>query len=163
MFLDCLIYAPDYLIYALDCLIWGGPRRRGRRSPSPGRPRAGSLFGMPALCAPAIHRVSSSLLGPVDPSFRALSGCFKLTVRRHKSKKKSLLRGGAPRMVALNHTGPPWRQPRGKSQVNPPQMLPLRGSICMGVDSRNHPFAPGLPPGRFAKANTARRARGQKI
>ena len=29
---------------------------------------------------------------------------------------------------------PPWRQPRGKSQVNLPQMLPLRGSICMGVD-----------------------------
>jgi len=28
-------------------------------------------------------------------------------------------------------------------------MLPLRGSICMGVDSRNHRFAPGLPPGRM--------------
>ena len=33
---------------------------------------------------------------------------------------------------------PPWRQPRGKSQVNLPQMLPDSGSICssvcMGVD-----------------------------
>jgi len=30
-----------------------------------------------------LHRVSSSLLGPVDPSFRALSGRLKFTVRRH--------------------------------------------------------------------------------
>jgi len=30
-----------------------------------------------------------------------------------------------------------------------PQMLPLRGSICMGVDQRNHIFAPGLPPERL--------------
>ena len=29
---------------------------------------------------------------------------------------------------------PPWRQPRGKSQVNLPKMPPLRGGICMGVD-----------------------------
>ena len=28
--------------------------------------------------------------GPVDPSFRALSGRFKLTIRRHKSNKHSL-------------------------------------------------------------------------
>ena len=26
-------------------------------------------------------------------------------------------------------------------------MPPLRRRICMGVDSRNHLFAPGLPPG----------------
>ena len=26
-------------------------------------------------------------------------------------------------------------------------MLPDYGGICMGVDSRNHQFAPGLPPG----------------
>jgi len=31
-----------------------------------------------------LHRVSSSLLGPVAPSFRALSGRLKFTVRRHK-------------------------------------------------------------------------------
>ena len=29
---------------------------------------------------------------------------------------------------------PPWRQPRGKSQVNLPQMLPPGSSIRMGVD-----------------------------
>ena len=34
--------------------------------------------------------VSSSLLGPVDPSFRALSGRLKFTVRRHKFNKDIL-------------------------------------------------------------------------
>ena len=37
-----------------------------------------------------VHRVSSSLLGPVDPSCRALSGRLKFTVRRHKLNKDSL-------------------------------------------------------------------------
>jgi len=37
-----------------------------------------------------VHRVSSSLLGPVDPSFRALSGRLKFMVRRHKFNKYSL-------------------------------------------------------------------------
>ena len=32
-------------------------------------------------------RVSSNLLGPVDPSFRDISGRYKLTVRRHKFSK----------------------------------------------------------------------------
>ena len=36
-----------------------------------------------------VHRVSSSLLGPVVPSFRALSGRLKFTVRRHKFNKDS--------------------------------------------------------------------------
>ena len=36
------------------------------------------------------HRVSSSLLGPVDPSFRALSGRLMFTVRRHKFNKDSV-------------------------------------------------------------------------
>ena len=36
-----------------------------------------------------MHRVSSSLLGPIDPSFRALSGRLKFTVRRHKVNKVS--------------------------------------------------------------------------
>ena len=31
-----------------------------------------------------LHRVSSSLLGPVDPSFRALFERLKLSVRLHK-------------------------------------------------------------------------------
>ena len=37
-----------------------------------------------------VHRVSSSLLGPVLPSLQALSGRLKFTVQRHKSKKDSL-------------------------------------------------------------------------
>jgi hypothetical protein len=43
---------------------------------------------------------------------------------------------------------PPWSRVEGKSQVNLPQMPPLRGGSCMGVDQSNHPFAPRLPPGR---------------
>ena len=42
---------------------------------------------------------------------------------------------------------PPWMQPRGKFQVNLPQMPPLGGRIRIEVDSRNHLFAPGLSPG----------------
>ena len=34
-----------------------------------------------------LHLVSSSLLGPVDPSFRALSGRFTVSVRRHRLTK----------------------------------------------------------------------------
>jgi len=37
-----------------------------------------------------VHRVSSSLLGPVVPSVRALSGRLKFTVRRHQFNKDSL-------------------------------------------------------------------------
>ena len=37
-----------------------------------------------------LHRVSSSLLGPAVPSFRALSGRLKFTVRRHKFNKDYL-------------------------------------------------------------------------
>ena len=39
------------------------------------------------------------------------------------------------------------KQPRDRSQFNRPQMLPPKGSIGMGVDYRNHRFAPGLFPG----------------
>ena len=35
--------------------------------------------------------VRRSLLGPADPSFRALSGRLEFTVRRHKFDKDSLL------------------------------------------------------------------------
>jgi len=38
----------------------------------------------------SLHCVSSSLLGPVDPSDRALSGRPKFTVQRHKFEKDSL-------------------------------------------------------------------------
>ena len=43
---------------------------------------------------------------------------------------------------------PPWSRVEGKSRVILPQMPPLRDGICMELDQRNHPFAPGLPPGR---------------
>jgi len=37
-----------------------------------------------------VHRVSSSLFGPVDPSFRVLSGRLEFTVQRHKFNTDSL-------------------------------------------------------------------------
>ena len=41
-----------------------------------------------------MHRALSCLLGPAGPSFRALSGRLKFTVRRHKFNKDSLFSGG---------------------------------------------------------------------
>ena len=38
-----------------------------------------------------LYRVSSSILGPVDPSFRVLSGRLKFTVRRQNFNEDSLL------------------------------------------------------------------------
>ena len=37
-----------------------------------------------------INRISSSLLGPVVPLFRAISGFLMCTVRRHEINKDSL-------------------------------------------------------------------------
>ena len=48
-----------------------------------------------------VHGVSPSLLGPVDPSFRALSGRLEFTVRRHKFNEEFL--SLAPLSAA--HTG----------------------------------------------------------
>ena len=52
----------------------------------------GSEIGATArgVCRPDVHCVLSSLLGPVDPSFRALSGRPKFTFRRHKFNEESL-------------------------------------------------------------------------
>jgi len=48
-----------------------------------------------------VHCVSSSLLGPAVPSFRALSGRFTFTVRRHKFNKYSVpSRGGSSVLLA---------------------------------------------------------------
>ena len=47
-----------------------------------------------------VHRVLSSLLGPVDPSFRALSGRLKFTVQRHKFNIDSLSCGADGRVFA---------------------------------------------------------------
>ena len=38
-------------------------------------------------------------------------------------------------MNLLHAPVPAWRQPRGKSQVNLPQMLPPGGSISVGVET----------------------------
>ena len=53
-----------------------------------------------------VHRVPSSLLGPVDPSFRALSGILKFTVRRHNFDEGSLFLG----------SGVPMRRPNGMNR-----------------------------------------------
>ena len=42
-------------------------------------------------------------------------------------------------------------------------MLPDPGSICMGVDSRNHSFAPVLPPGPARLAQPAPRSPARSI
>ena len=34
----------------------------------------------------------------------------------------------------FTNPSPPWSRDEGKSEVNHPQMPPLRGGICMGVD-----------------------------
>ena len=55
------------------------------------------------------------------------------------------------RAHTLSYLHSPWSRVQSKSYVNLPQTPPLRGGIRMGVDQRNHPFAPGLPPGRSGR------------
>jgi len=52
-----------------------------------------------------VQHESSSLLGPVVPSFRALSGRLKFTVRRHKFNKDSLPQHEASLMPASPQNG----------------------------------------------------------
>ena len=54
---------------------------------------------MPAALWRVVHRVSSSLLGPAVPSFRALSGHLKFTVRRHTFNKDAFLSKGVGDML----------------------------------------------------------------
>ena len=68
-------------------------------------------------------------------------GPFVATFRRTRGRTL----GRPPGSMPLSACPPPWRQPRGKSQVNLPQMPPDSGGICMEVDLRNHRFARGLP------------------
>ena len=70
-----------------------------------------------------LHRVSSNPLGSVDPSFRALSGRLKLTVRRHKFNKDYLstpgsaeLRGSSSAPRRPSHTRRVAPQPLNLSQ-----------------------------------------------
>ena len=63
------------------------------------------------LRSPILLGVSSSLLGPVDPSFRALSGSLKFTVRRHKFNKDSSLFVPVPLEGGSRYisSSSPWR------------------------------------------------------
>ena len=54
----------------------------------------GTLF-----VADRLYTASSSFLDPVHPSFRALSGCLQLTVRRHKFNTDSLLQAEKIRLT----------------------------------------------------------------
>ena len=73
--------------------------RRTLESPESARRRERTLTTFPSTSGACercgvhyiLHRVTSSLLGPVDPSFGALSGRLKFTVRRHKFNEDSLL------------------------------------------------------------------------
>ena len=80
-----------------------------------------------------------------NPPFGSGRRVLKLVVTRAKVKPP---RNSAQIVVVgADEATPPWRQPRGKSEDNLPQTLPLRCSICTGVGLRNYRFAPGLSPG----------------
>ena len=88
---------------------------------------------------------------PLSISLQPLASLSELA-SRPRMHPDAAWRSAVSRSVRSN---PPWRQPRGKSQVNLRQMLPLGGSISMGVDSRNYLFAPGLSPGWCTRCGTA--------
>ena len=74
--------------------------KRGRVSLGSGRwAAARGLGGKNAITVPILGIV---LLGPVDPSFRALSGHLEFAVRRHRFNKYSLLLPDRPQ------TQPRW-------------------------------------------------------
>ena len=125
--------------------------------------KGGDLMPLPPLScslfvANRLYIVYRQVLGPVDPSFRALSGRLKFSNRSSKilSPWYPQVRGRKVRAdedmsaklaeakesqigllekvpLCLTRVGvypqPPWRKPRGKSQVNLPQMLPPEGII----------------------------------
>ena len=89
-----------------------GPPTQSRISPSIQRKEKGGARNDGAVDAMSCHRVSdrllfaltprvsSSLLGPVDPSFRTLSGRLEYTTRCHEFNKGSLSAGkGAHGMI----------------------------------------------------------------
>ena len=91
----------------------------------------------------------------LDLSLQAVAGSLAATPPEEKGSPSNL----PPQMKAnyspikllsqsFRNAFPRWREPRGKSKVNLPQMPPDSGSICTGVDQKTHLFAPGLPPGR---------------
>ena len=71
-------------VWGLGLLVWGfGFWVYGRTPPPPDL--LVSAYVLHFICRlQVVHRLASSLLGPVDPSFRALSGRLKITIRLHK-------------------------------------------------------------------------------
>ena len=74
---------------------------------------------------PAANAGTAARLGPLDFGRLELGGaeaclCASLSAIVLRNREKF-----------VDH---PWRQPRGKSVVNLPQMPPPGGGICMGVD-----------------------------
>ena len=107
--------------------------------------------GAPGACR--VMRLSGRGTGPVVRGgvscslLRLRGGITAYAKEIHKAARAGDAARVTPHLQALSQS-PPWSRVEGKSQVNLPHMPPLRGGICMGVDSINHPFAPGLPPGR---------------
>ena len=97
---------------------------------------------MVALSAPLLSEEETTEMAvPAPGGARRLRDLSERGLRRLRSPDAAPpFQDGQPK--------PPWSRVESKSRVNLPQMPPLRGGICMGVDKRNHPFAPGSPPGR---------------
>ena len=74
-------------------------------------------------CCPPAHLQEKTILGPADPSFRALSGRLKLTVRRYKFNKDSLpfeqRRIASRRAAALSPDGNAILSPDGNAFLSP--------------------------------------------
>ena len=93
-----------------------------------------ALFQSIGLLNTWIHILvlSSSLLGPVDPSFRAPSGRPKFTVRRHNFNKDSLslsLRGACVQSPALNVSN---EEPRPtEAELDVVQRVDLTAALTM--------------------------------
>jgi len=79
-----------------------------------------------AGCIGEVHMVANCPVGLAPPSTALASSYLRLIDLRRLSAAQPVLDHGCH--------DPPWRQPRGKSQVNLPQMPPDSGGICMAVD-----------------------------
>ena len=71
-----------------------------------------------------LHRVSSRLLGPVDPSFRALSGRRELMVQRHKFNEDCLSPSPCPAPLPPTAGFAHHRLPLAPPPAPPPRCRP---------------------------------------
>ena len=89
------------------------------------------------------HGFWSSLLGPVDPSFRALSGRLKFTVRRHKFNEDSFPLGADPSTSGVKTIGQPnWF--RGGLVFKAHRLL-YHSALGLRVIKKKTEAAPNLP------------------